>query len=411
MISRSIYEILEKTRAHFPCVILSGPRQVGKSTFLRNVYEGKGYDYVSLDDSMERGLAIGDPTTFLSIHKWPLIIDEAQKAPELFPEIEKLINEERSKKGNKAASGMFILSGSTRHTLLEEAEESLAGRVGIINMMPLSISEILNRKNLMFLSDVSKIKNRYCERMSFDNIFDYIVKGQLPQLYDDPDTPRSVFYSSYITTYMQKDLKDLLEVRDELKFINFLKLLASNTGEELTYEIYSKNIGIDSKTVKAWISALYKTGIINIVQPYNENSITKRIVKRPKMYFFDTGLAAYLAGIDSSETLKKSFLKGRFFETFVFNEIEKTFKNEGVDLEFNYYRDNNQNEIDLVYVYKGELIRCEIKSGTNFNVSDVKGFSQLDNSKFIHGKRVLVCTCDKLSALNDGTLLMPVTTI
>ena len=400
------------SRKHFPCVLVTGPRQIGKSTLLRNTYEGNGYSYVSLDDALERNLAIGDPRTFLSVHPWPLVIDEAQKAPELFPEIERIVNDTRSRKGNKAAAGMFILSGSSRHQLLDAAEESLAGRVGIINMDSLSISEIIGRRNLPFLTDIGSIQNRYAhDSYTLDHIFDYVVKGTLPQLYDDPDTPRDIFFSSYITTYIEKDLREILDVRDEIKFTNFMRILASNTGQELIYDNYAKEIGIDIKTAKAWISALSKTGIIYLLEPYNEQSIVKRIVKRPKVYYFDTGLASYLAGIDTSSTLVRSFLKGRFFETFAMNEIRKSFRNEGINQNLFYYRDNNQNEIDLVYIRDGALFRIEMKSGSAFNTSDVKSFKQLDQSSFMKGNRAIVCTADKLSALSDGTLLVPVSSI
>ncbi len=412
MIPRIIINTIENARQHFPCVLVTGPRQVGKSTLIRNAYEGNGYNYVSLDDTLEKNLAIGDPRTFLEIHPWPVVIDEAQKAPELFPEIERIINEQRSRKGNKDSAGMFIITGSSRHQLLEKAEESLAGRVGIINMDALSISEIAGRQNIPFLTDISKTASRKTDTsFEFENIFDYVVNGGLPQLYDDPDTPRDIFFSSYISTYIEKDLREILEVKDEVKFINFMRLLASNTGQELIYDNYAKEIGIDATTVKAWISALNKTGIIYLLQPYNEQSIKKRIVKRPKMYFFDTGLAAYLSGIDTRNTLVRSFLKGRFFETFVINEIRRSFQNEGIQIDYYYYRDNNQNEIDLVYVRDGEIHMIEIKAGTSFTVSSVKGFKQLDNTAFIKGKNAIVCTADKVSALTDGTLLIPVSTI
>lgn len=412
MIDRSILRIIEQARQHFPCVLVTGPRQVGKTTLLRRTYEGSGYRYVSLDDTLEKNLAKSDPRTFLSVHPWPVVIDEAQKAPELFPEIERIINDERSLKGNRLSSGMFILTGSTRHQLLEAAEESLAGRVGIINMDALSISEIVSRENMPFLSDLSRIPERTADQsFAYDSIFDYVVKGCLPQLYDDPETPKDIFFSSYVSTYMEKDLKEILAVRDEIRFFNFIRLLASNTGQELIMDTYAKEIGVTVSTIKSWISALYKTGIIYFLQPYNEHSVAKRIIKRPKLYFFDTGLAAYLSGIDSSDTLKRSFLKGRFFETFAMNEIRKSFRNEGISLEYCYYRDNNQNEIDLVYIRDGEIHMIEMKSGTNFSSSAVSGFRQLEKTSFIKGKNAIVCTADRLSAMSDGTLIIPVSSI
>ena len=190
-----------------------------------------------------------------------------------------------------------------------------------------------------------------------------------------------------------------------------MKLLASNTGEELVYDNYSKQVGIVTNTIKAWVSVLVKTGIIYLVQPYNESSLVKRVVKRPKMYFFDTGLAAYLCGIDSAETLQKSFLKGRFFETFIFNEIRKSYLNSGEEQELFYYRDSDQNEIDFVLVRNGILSCIEIKAGQSFNVSHTKGFRKLQNTNFQKGKNAIICTADKISMINDGTIILPVSSI
>ena len=408
MIDRHIADTIEETRKHFPVVIVTGPRQVGKTTLLINMYEDKGYNYVSLDDTLERSLAISDPRTFLEVHPYPLIIDEAQKAPELFDEIERIVNGKRSKEGNAKASGMYILTGSTRHLLLEKAEESLAGRCGIISMWPLSISEIMDRENNFFLSDLKKINKR--ADIDFD-VFEYICRGSLPQLYDDKETSRDIFYSSYISTYLEKDVREILNVYDIVKFTNFFKLLASNIGQEVIYEYYAKDLGIDKNTIKSWIGVLVKTGVVYLIQPYNEQSITKRIIKRPKMYFFDTGLASYLVGIDSKKTLEKSFMKGRFFENFAMNEILKSFHNSGINQDMYFYRDSNQNEIDLVYVNEGKLNLVEMKSGQKFSIGDVPGFRQLDKTRFEKGNRVIVCTTDKLSAIDEGVLLYPIKAI
>jgi predicted AAA+ superfamily ATPase len=220
-----------------------------------------------------------------------------------------------------------------------------------------------------------------------------------------------MFYSSYITTYLEKDLKDLINIKDEVKFINFLKILASNTGEELVYDNYSKQVGVSTNTIKSWVSVLVKTAVVYLVEPYNEESIVKRVIKRPKMYFFDTGLAAYLCGIDSSETLQRSFLKGRFFETFVFNEVRKSFMNEGLMQKLYYYRDADQNEIDLVLVRDASMSLIEIKSGQEFNASSTKGFKKLADTKFNKKNNVIICTADKISILNDGTYIIPVVAI
>ena len=210
---------------------------------------------------------------------------------------------------------------------------------------------------------------------------------------------------------MQKDLREIANIVDEYKFVNFLRLLASNTGEELVYDNYSKQVGVALNTIKSWVSILVKTGIIYLVNPYNEESIVKRIVKRPKMYFFDTGLAAYLCGIDSAETLQKSFLKGRFFETFIFNEIRKSYMGAGISQEYYYYRDADQNKVDLILVKDGSLSCIEIKAGQSFNVSATKGFKKLGGTKLIKGSNAIICTADKVSILSDKTILLPISAI
>lgn len=412
MIKRFIQSSIEEAIMHFPVVLLTGPRQIGKSTILYNSFLAKGFGYVSLDDSLELMMAKSDPKSFLDVHKIPLIIDEAQKAPELFKEIEHIVNKSRLENGNLKSNGMYILSGSQRKKLLDESEESLSGRVGILDMSNLSLNEILGLENSLFEIDLIKCANksqRYY--LNDEKAFEYIVRGFFPVLYDDINLKSQLFYSSYITTYLEKDLRDILNINDEFKFLSFLRLLASNTGEELVYDNYSKQVGVSTNTIKSWIAALVKTAVIYLVQPYNEESIVKRVVKRPKMYFFDTGLAAYLCGVDSAETLERSFLKGRFFETFVFNEIRKSFMNSGIMQELYYYRDSEQNEVDLILIRNGRISCVEIKSGQNFNASSTKGFKKLEASKLEHAKNAIICTADKVSILNDGTLLLPISSI
>ncbi len=412
MIKRFIQSSIEEAIMHFPVVLLTGPRQIGKSTILYNSFLAKGFNYVSLDDSLELMMAKSDPKSFLDVHKIPLIIDEAQKAPELFKEIEHIVNKSRLENGNLKSNGMYILSGSQRKKLLDESEESLSGRVGILDMSNLSLNEILGMENSLFEIDLIKCANKSQRYYLNDKkAFEYIVRGFFPVLYDDINLKSQLFYSSYITTYLEKDLRDILNINDEFKFLNFLRLLASNTGEELVYDNYSKQVSVSTNTIKSWIAALVKTAVIYLVQPYNEESIVKRVVKRPKMYFFDTGLAAYLCGVDSAETLERSFLKGRFFETFIINEIRKSFMNSGIMQELYYYRDSEQNEVDLILIRNGEISCVEIKSGQNFNASSTKGFKKLEASKLEHAKNAIICTVDKVSILNDGTLLLPISSI
>lgn len=412
MIERHIKEAVDYSLKHFPCVVLTGPRQVGKTTLLTEKYEGKGFSYVTLDNTPDRLLAQNDPKTFLSVHPYPLIIDEAQKATQLFEEIEYIINEKRRLEGNDAANGIFILSGSSRKDLLEKAKESLAGRVAFLDMSPLSISEIYERDNLPFIPD-PKILSKRINNISLnqDELLDLIVKGQMPELYADKDIRGSIFYSSFISTYLDKDIRTEIDLRDESKFYNLIVLLASLTGQELNYESLSKQIGVSAATIKSWISVMAKTGIVHLLQPYYEESWTKRIVKSPKIYFFDTGIASYLLGIDSKETLSKSFLKGRLFETFVVNEIRKTYDNAGDKTNFFYYRDYNQNEIDIVFVKKGTIYPIECKFGETHKLSEVSGFKELKNTHYSLAKASIVCSSESISALSENVLIIPVKSI
>lgn len=412
MYNRTILAQIQNSLKHFPVTIVSGPRQVGKSTELYHNIRPLGYSYVTLDSRAELMTAKNDPELFLRNHPAPLIIDECQRAKELFPVIEEIVNRTRLEKGTKAANGMYILSGSSSKALLENAKESLAGRANILKMNPLSMREIHNDIDLPFDIDKTISVRRASDYLITEKeLLEYIVRGMMPQLYDDPDTPRDQFFSDYIETYMQKDLPEILNVKDDLKFENFLMLLASNTGEELVYDNYAKQIGVSSPTIKEWVSCLVKTGIIWLVKPYNDQSFAKRIVKRPKMYFFDTGLACYEAGIRDAETLSGSFMKVRFVETYIANEIRKSYMNNGTDQPIYYYRDSQKNEVDLVIVRNGFLKLIECKSGTRFTSSDIRAFSCLDSVQLQRGTDALICTAEKAYAVTENVMALPVSAI
>ena len=412
MIERHITKAIDFAIEHFPCTVLTGPRQVGKTTLLDKKYRTKGFSYVTLDNSADRLLAKNDPKSFLELHPCPLIIDEAQKAIELFPELEHLINEKRRLEGNDSANGMYILSGSSRRDLLEKAKESLAGRAAILDMSSLSIKEIYDRENTPFVPNVSIFLKKLKQKvLSQDEILKLIVKGQLPALYDDQTLQSPIFYSSYIDTYLDKDIKEQIEIKDELKFYNLLTLVASLTGQELVYENLAKQVGVSANTIKSWISIMSKTGVIYLLQPYYEESWTKRVVKRPKIYFFDTGVACHLLGIDSKETLKKSFLKGRLFETLVVNEIRKTYMNDGEKIKIFYYRDSNQNEVDFVLIRNGTIYCFDAKFGKEFNLGDVSSFKELNDTKYEKGKGAIICTSEQISALSEKVLVVPISVI
>lgn len=405
MIERHIYKEIENSIKSRPVTLITGARQVGKST-IALMFEKQGFNYVSLDSSRERELAKKDPEMFLSLHQWPLIIDEVQRAPELFEVIEEIVNNE--KRQNVHNYGMYILTGSQMYKLMNGITESLAGRVSIIHMMPLSRNEILNREEPIFNFDIKSIQKRAnLNPLKPKDLFNNIVKGFYPELYSNNLLKVEKFYADYVESYIERDVSEMINVKDKFAFRNFMELIGSLTGEELVYDNIAKIIGVDKKTIMAWTSVLIAGDIIYLLEPYNEISISKRIVKKPKLYFNDTGLACYLARLTSGEILQASSFSGRFVETYIINEIKKSYINNGTEPHFYYYRDSNMNEIDLIVIHDGKLHRIECKTGINFNNSTVKGFKQLNKTQYQIGAKVIICNTDTVYPLDDDVYVLP----
>ena len=405
MIKRNIYKEIEKSVLSRPVTLITGARQVGKST-LALMFEPKGFNYVSLDSSRERELARKDPEMFLSLHPWPLIIDEVQRAPQLFEAIEEIVNKE--KRNNINNYGMFILTGSQMYKLMNSVTESLAGRVSIIHMMPLSRNEIIERDEDVFKFDIKHINERAAKNpLPPKDLYEIIIKGFYPELYSNEMLKVQKFYSDYVETYIERDVSEMINIKDKFAFRNFMELLGSLTGEELIYDNIAKIIGVDKKTIMGWLSVLIAGDIVYLLQPYNELSISKRIVKRPKIYFNDTGLACYLAKISSGEILSASPYLGRFVETYIINEMKKSFVNNGEEPNFYYYRDNNMNEIDLIIIKDGKLHRIECKSGISFNNKAVKGFKQLENTDYLIGAKAIICNTPTVYPLDEDVYALP----
>ena len=407
MIQRSLQKVVETAVRSRPITLITGARQVGKTT-LALLFEKQGFHYVSLDNSRECEIALRDPQLFLSLHPWPLIIDEVQKAENLFAAIEEKVNEEKRKRVDNY--GMYLLTGSQIYRLMQNVSESNAGRISVLHMPVLSRSEILGREESIFQFDVPLLAKRGKEHpLSHQDLFELIVHGFYPELYSNPLLKPEQFYSDYVETYLERDVNEIIHVKDKFLFRQFMELLASMTGQELIYDKIAKALSVDVKTIKSWISILLMGDIIYLLEPYNELSITKRIVKRPKVYFSDTGLACYLARLDSAETLSRSLFSGAFVETFVINEIRKTFLNNGITRPpLYYYRDNNQNEIDLVLVRKGKLHRIECKSGIRYHPKDVKAFRCLDGSNYEKGTSGILCCTDQVYPLAEDIYAAPI---
>ncbi len=403
MFRRTLKVHIENALTFYPVIIVTGPRQVGKSTMVYSFTKTHQFNYVTLDDLNELQLAKNDPIFFISRFEGPLIIDEIQYAPQLLEVIESIVNKKRL---NGDANGSFILTGSQTFQLMQNVTQSLAGRATIFKMFPLSSSEINQTSDFPFVPDVlnKTIKHTY----TLSSLFKQISRGGYPELYKQPNLPTTQFYRDYVATYLDRDVSTLVGVKNKLLFHNFMQLLASLTGSQINVSNLAKQIGVSSPTIKEWLSILESSGIIYLLQPYNDHSMTKRLVKSPKLYFTDTGLAAYLAKFYDADNLSINHFSGAFMETHAIIEIMKSFLNNNLPFDAYYYRDSNQNEVDLVLIVDGTLHLIEIKKGAHYNLSDVKSFKQLEGAIYPLGTHCIISNTETCYALNRSIFVYPI---
>ena len=360
-IERNISPILKDRVQKSKCTLVVGARQVGKSTLIK--HEFSEYNRTNFDDRLTRIQAKEEPKLFFLNNPCPLFIDEVQKEGAILEEIKQIVDESDER-------GQFILSGSQKLELMKGISESLAGRVSIFELSGLSMREIKKIKfNKHFVPTEDYLRERETELKKYDNIWEVIHKGSYPELYDI-DRDWQDFYSSYVSTYLERDINELIAT-DSITFTKFLTAVAARTGELLNYANIASDIGISEMTVKKWISILERTGIVYLLQPYSASALN-RAIKTPKIYFRDTGLACYLTRWLTADALKNSAVAGNMFETFVISEILKTYSNEGKDYRFNIYyyrgkdkRKTGENEIDLIIEENGVLYPVEIKMSGN----------------------------------------------
>ena len=385
----------------FPVLLVTGPRQVGKTTLLKHIAE-KGRNYVTLDDPLQRRLAVEEPELFLERFETPVIIDEIQYAPNLLPYIKVQVDRNGTK-------GAYWLTGSQIFHLMQNASESLAGRVGIVHLLGLSQAEISGRQSVPFLptKEILSAKRKQTERGSLAEVFAAIQQGSLPALLAGEDRPDvEQYYSSYVQTYLQRDIKDLSQVGDELAFLRFLTAAAARTGQMLQYADLARDIGISQPTAKKWLSILVSSGIVTLVEPWYVNTLT-RMIKAPKLYFLDTGLAAYLTRWTTPEALEAGASSGAFFETFVVSEIMKSWYNAGKTPPVFYYRDKDRNEIDLILEADGKLHPVEIKKSANPGKNAIAAFRVLANVGKSVGPGGVVCCATEYLPLDAYNSIIP----
>ncbi len=413
-ITRTLEGKLNSMIDKYQVIMITGPRQVGKSTLLNFISKKHNYNVnkVTLDNLILRNQAVEDPELFLRTHETPLIIDEFQKAPELLSYIKMIVDEDNEKVifGEKEnVKTLFFLTGSQIFEAMEGVSESLAGRVGILDLYGLSERELEGIESELFLPDINKIKER--KRTKYNSTLDLykkIYKGSYPELYTS-DKDIEQYYSDYLRTYIEKDIRKLINIKDEYKFVKFVSSLAARTGQEFIASSIASEIGIDNKTVSSWISILKNTGLIYLLQPYLNNGVA-RAVKREKLYFTDTGLACYLAGYVDYKTLEKSVYSGAIFETYVVDEIIKSFTNQGRDARKHlyYYRDNNQKEIDLLINYDNTIYPIEIKKSANPGKDAIKNFDVVKNFEIKSGNGIVLCMVKDIIAIDENNYMVPI---
>ena len=407
-ITRHMEKPVMELNEQYPVLLLTGPRQVGKTTMLEHLIEveGKGRKKVSLDDLTLRELAKTDPKMFFQLYQPPLLIDEVQYAPELFPYI-KIMVDERHQPGD------FWLTGSQLFKMMEGVQESLAGRVALLHLTPLSQSEIMKRPpEPPFSLELPLLSERQNGRQMLNTpeVFQRIHQGGMPALVTGTYSNASIFYSSYIDTYMERDVRRLSNDIDSLKFLRFLRSVAARTSQQVNYKGIADDAEIDQTTAKNWLHVLEALGIIFLLEPYS-NNVLKRTVSTPKLYFYDSGIVCYLTRWSSPETAMEGAMSGALLENYTVAEIIKTYQNAGQEPFLYYYRDKDAREIDLILERDGKLFPIEIKKMASPPKKLTKVFDLIDKSPLQRGTGAILCMADQLGAFDQNNLIVPISLI
>lgn len=404
-ISRNLEAVVMQVTREFPAVLVTGPRQVGKTTMLQKLMEGTDRKYVSLDDLNERSLAKNDPELFLQAHKPPVLIDEVQYAPELFPYIKIYADSHHE-------PGAFWLTGSQIFQMMRGVQESLAGRTAVLSMTSLAQAELAGASMTPLEIDPEALKEREKLRIPADvqGIFERIYRGSMPAIVSGQNTNSQIFYGSYLSTYIERDVKLLSDAIDSLKFLRFMTAAAARCSQMLNVAEIAQDADINQKQAKDWLQILETLGIIFYLHPYS-NNLLKRLVKTPKLYFYDTGLVCHLTRWSSPEVLENGAMNGAVLENYVVSEIAKTYLNSGRQPYMYYYRDKDAKEIDVILEHDGILNPIEIKKTSNPGTELTRVFVLLDKASVPRGKGAVVCMKPKVGVIDRDNYIVPVWTI
>lgn len=387
----------------FGAILVNGPRQVGKTTMLKKIT--KDIRYATLDDVIVRASAEEQSGTFFKDNPPPVFVDEIQKAPVLFEQIKMYIDRDNKK-------GQFYMCGSQQFKMMKGVSESLSGRIGLMTLLGYSLREI---KDVDFNAPFIPTDEYFAERkkcladVDYDEVWNILHRGSMPELCENPDFDWQMFYGAYLRTYIERDVRDLTDIGDIVKFTKFMVAVAAMSGNLLNIASLSRDIGISQPTAERWLSVLVASNIVYLLQPYS-NNVAKRAIKTPKVYFLDTGLAAYLTKWTTPEVLKNGAMAGAFFESFIVSEVIKSYYNRGVlEPPIYFYRDKEMNEIDLIIENAGVLHPLEIKKHADPTKKDIEAFSVLDKIPgIVRGNGGVICLYDKLVSLTDKDRIIPV---
>ena len=396
-------KILELSKS-YSAILLTGPRQAGKTTMLRSLAEKEsiGREYVSLDDLNIRDMAKNDPALFLQLHKPPVLIDEVQYAPELFTYIKIHIDEHHN-------PGDFWMTGSQIFRLMQGVQESLAGRVALLHMSPMSQREIINAPCVPFSVDFERLssESKQMTAAATPEMFERIWKGSMPGIISGQYPDRNIYYSSYISTYVERDVRELSGNIDALKFNRFITAAAARTSQLLNYKALADDADIDMITAKAWVNILETLGIIFLLHPYS-NNVLKRTIKTPKLYFYDTGLVCYLTKWSSPEIAESGAMNGALLENFVVSEIMKGYQNAGLEPYLYFYRDRDTKEIDVIMEGDGKICPLEIKKTATPDKRIIRTFGVIDKAPLEIGTGAVLCMAEQLGAFDRNNLIVPI---
>lgn len=401
-VKRELERKFLKMNDNFKAVLVTGARQVGKTTMLKHLAEGTNRTYVSLDNRMARDLAKSDPVLFFQTYQPPILIDEIQKAPELFEQIKIICDESEEK-------GLFWITGSQQYQMMKQVRETLAGRIGILNLYSLSQREkqgIIFEEGLDFSLQGLLKRKQFFEKNNIIDVFNHIWTGGMPDIQDVDNEIRNEYFNSYVETYLMRDATEVGGISDTVKFSKFLSACAALVSQQVNYSTLAEASDISEPTAKSWLNVLQGLGIVYLLKPFENNEL-KRLIKMPKLYFCDTALCAYLSMWLSPETLMNGAASGHYYENYVVMELVKTLAYSPTKANISYYRDTNAKEIDIM-IEENEIIHpIEIKKSASPDKREVKKYSVIEKTSLQQGNGGIICMCEEVIPIDNKNCFIP----